>query len=306
MVHISLSKFGRCNGAVIQKRLLAMIKSILVPVRGDGMVATVLAHAAELAKQHDAQVNVVHCRAQPKDLIPQGIALNDFARKVMTEQASELANRQEDHLRGILHRLARDFGLREDTDQNGTANCNFVEEQGRMADVVKHAGRLSDIIVLPKPQRERNLGQSSLKAALYGAGRPVLICPGQLQPDETFAQHVAVGWNGSLPAARAVASSLDVVHAARRVSILAGGKVQVHGPSAEELVAYYALRGITAEVMAFEGKDPATGLLRTCNEIGASLLITGAYSHSHETEMLFGGNTERIVDKTEMPILMAH
>jgi hypothetical protein len=43
-----------------------MLKSILVPVRGDGMVATVLAHAAALALQHDAQVNVVHCRASLK------------------------------------------------------------------------------------------------------------------------------------------------------------------------------------------------------------------------------------------------
>ena len=183
-----------------------MIKSILVPVRGDGMVATVLAHAAALAKQHDAQVNVVHCRAQPKDLMPQGIPLPDFARKVMMEQAGELANRQEDHLRGILHRLAREYGMTEEG-ADGAATCTFTEERGRMADVVKHAGRLSDLIVLPKPQRERNLGQSSLKAALYGAGRPVLLCPGQLQPDETFAQHVAVGWNGSLPAARAVGSS---------------------------------------------------------------------------------------------------
>lgn len=283
-----------------------MIKTILVPVRGDGMVATVLAHAAELAKQHHAQVNVVHCRAQPKDLMPQGVPLSEFARKVMLEQASELANRQENHLRGILHRLAADFGLSEDPNAESAALCTFTEEQGRMADVVKHAGRLSDLIVLPKPQRERNLGQSSLKAALYGAGRPVLICPGQLQPDETFAQHVAVGWNGSLPAARAVASSLDVVQSAKRVSILTGGKVQSHGPTVDELVAYYAMRGIKAEIVPFEEKDAATGLLKGCERIGASLLVIGAYSHSHETEMLFGGNTERIVDNTEMPILMAH
>lgn len=283
-----------------------MIKSILVPVRGDGMVATVLAHAAEIAKKHASLVNVVHCRAQAKDLIPQGVALNEFARKVMMEQASELANRQEDHLRGILKRLSRDFGLTQDANEEGTANCTFTEAEGRMADVVKHAGRLSDLIVLPKPQRERNLGHSSLKAALYGAGRPVLVCPAQLQPDETFAQHVAVGWNGSLPAARAVASSLDIVHAAKRVTILTGGKVQSHGPTVEELAAYYALRGITAEIVHFKGKDPATELLKTCTSIGASLLVIGAYSHSHETEMLFGGNTERIVDKTEMPILMAH
>ena len=117
---------------------------------------------------------------------------------------------------------------------------------------------------------------------------------------------MAIGWNGSLPAARAVASSLDIIHAAKRVSILTGGKVQAHGPTVEELVEYYALRGITAEVIRFDGKDAASELLKTCKGIGASLLIIGAYSHSHETEMLFGGNTERIVDKTEMPILMAH
>lgn len=283
-----------------------MIRSILVPVRGDGMAATVLAHAAELAKQHDAKVKVVHCRAPSRDLIPRGVILPDFARKMLLEQATELANQQEDHLRRILHRLAAEYGLRSVETAGQDANCTFSEELGRLADFVRRKGRLADLIVLPKPQRERNLGESSLKSALYGAGRPVLLCPGQLQPDETFAQHVAIGWNGSLPAARAVASSLDIIHAAKRVSILTGGKIQDHGPEAEELVSYYALRGISAEIVRFDGKDPAAELLNTTKDIGASLLVIGAYSHSHETEMLFGGNTERIVDNTDLPVLMAH
>ena len=269
------------------------------------MVATVLAHAAEIAKRHDAHVKVVHCRPRPKDLIPTGVPLPEFMRKTMLDQANDLATRQENHLRGILHRLAAEYGLTEDGTEGG-ARCTFVEEPGRMADVVKHAGRLSDLIVLPKPQKERNLGQSSLKSALYGAGRPVLICPGELRPDETFARHVAVGWNGSLPAARAVASSLSFVQAADKVTILTGGKVQVHGPTAEELQEYYAFRGISASVVTFDKTDPARALLDLAQSIEASLLVTGAYSHSHETEMLFGGNTERIVDHMEMPVLMAH
>ena len=283
-----------------------MIKSILVPVRGDGMVATVLGHAAELAKKHNAKVDVVHCRAQAHDLMPPGLSLNDFARKVMMEQAAELANRQEDHLRGILRRLSRDFGLTDKPISGGFAACTFSEKEGRMADVVKQAGRLADLIVLPKPQRERNLGQSSLKSALYGAGRPVLVCPGQLLPDATFAEHVAIGWNGSLPASRAVASSLDIVRYAKRVSIVTDGKLQPHGPTVEELINYYATRGINAEVVKFSGQEPSKALLATSKDIKASLLVIGAYSHSHETEMLFGGNTGRIVDNTEMPILMAH
>ncbi|MEM6304433.1 MAG: universal stress protein [Pseudomonadota bacterium] len=288
-----------------EKVRLAMIKSILVPVRGDGMVATVLAHAAQIAQAHGAHVKVVHCRTRAKDMIPTGVPLPSFMRQSMLDQANELATRQEDHLRGILHRLAGEFGLKEDG-ADGAAHCTFTEEQGRMADVVKQAGRLCDLIVLPKPQKERNLGQSSLKSALYGAGRPVLICPGERRPDASFADHVAVGWNGSLPAARAVASSLDFVQAASRVSILTGGKGQPHGPTAQELQDYYALRDIVSEVVAFDAKDAAKGLLGTADEIGASLLVTGAYSHSHETEMLFGGNTARIVDTMEMPVLMAH
>jgi nucleotide-binding universal stress UspA family protein len=117
---------------------------------------------------------------------------------------------------------------------------------------------------------------------------------------------VAIGWNGSLPASRAVASSLDIVRYAKRVSIVTDGKLQPHGPTVEELVNYYASRGINAEVVKFSGQEPSKALLATSKDIKASLLVIGAYSHSHETEMLFGGNTGRIVDNTEMPILMAH
>ena len=66
------------------------------------------------------------------------------------------------------------------------------------------------------------------------------------------------------------------------------------------------MRGITAEIVRIAGKEPPKELLATASDVGASLLITGAYSHSHESEMLFGGNTERILDQTEMPVLMAH
>ena len=96
------------------------------------------------------------------------------------------------------------------------------------------------------------------------------------------------------------------MHSAEHVSILTGGKVEAHGPTAQDLVIYYSLRGISAEIVTFASGDPATALFATSERIGASLLVTGAYSHSHQSEMLFGGNTERIVDDMQMPVLMAH
>ncbi len=284
-----------------------MLSKILVPVRGDGMVGTVVGHAAELAKRHGAHVVVAHCRAQAADMLPFGVPLPKFARETFVQQAQELADRQEEHVRKILHRLAGDLGLEESAPRPGeTGTCEFVEENARMADVIKHNGRLADLIVVAKPDRDRNLGYNSLKAGLYDTGRPVLMCPGHGVPAPGLGRHVAIGWNGSVEAARAVALTLDLMAAAEEVTILAGGKGEPHGASTEELEDYYRLRGIKATTRQFESRNPGAALLEQTAGIGADLLVMGAYSHSHERETLFGGNTQTVVDRAEVPVVLVH
>jgi len=284
-----------------------MLSKILVPVRGDGMVETVLGHAAALAKRHKAHVVVAHCRSLTDDLMPYGVRLPAFARNTMLEQARQLADQQEQEVREELHRLAGILDL-EETDRpgGGSASIAFVEEYGRMADVIKHNGRLADLIVVAKPDRDRNLGTNSLKSGLFRTGRPVLMCPPRGEVPPEFGAHIAVAWNGSLEAARAVALTLDLVVAAESVTILSGGKGEPHGATAEELVEYYRLRGIEATIHRFEDRNPGTALLNKTVTLGASLLVMGAYGHSHERETLFGGNTQAVVDEAEIPVVLVH
>ena len=284
-----------------------MLSKILVPVRGDGMVGTVLGHAAELAKRHRAHVVVAHCRAQASDLMPQGVPLPSFARETLVQQAHELADRQEEHVRKILTRLTRELGLAEGAARRGEiGTCEFVEENVRMADLIKRHGRLADLIVVAKPDRDRNLGFNSLKAGLYSTGRPVLMCPGHGVPGPGLGAHVAVGWNGSMEAARAVALTLDLAAGADRVTILSVGGGEPHGASTEELAEYYRLRGVEASALRFEARHPGAALLAKATEIGADMLIMGAYSHSHERETLFGGNTQTVVDTADLPVVLVH
>nr|NIS42007.1 universal stress protein [Desulfuromonadales bacterium] len=66
-------------------------------------------------------------------------------------------------------------------------------------------------------------------------------------------------------------------------------------------------RGIESSIVRSEGKkNVAQGLLDQSNSLGADLLIMGAYGESHERETLFGGNTQSVVDKARMPVLMVH
>lgn len=284
-----------------------MLARLLVPVRGDGMSETLLAHAAALAHRHRAHIVVVHCRARPEDLLPHNGPLPAFARQTILAQAVELANQEETALRAALHTMAEALDLVETEIPDGArASVQVVEEFGLMPHVIKHNGRLADLIVVVRPDRDQNLGANALQAALFQTGRPVLMCPPKMPVRPDFGAHVAVAWNGSLEAARSVALTLDLAAVADKVTVLAVGRGQPHGATPEELLAYYRLRGITAEVEQFEARHPGLALLEKTQEIGASLLVMGAYGQSHERETLFGGNTQSVVDKAEIPVVMAH
>ncbi|QBF33451.1 universal stress protein [Thalassococcus sp. S3] len=284
-----------------------MLKRILVPVRGDGMGDIVLSHASVLAHRHNAHIVVAHCRPNPSEMVPYHAGLFKFARETMLQQAAELSNQEEAELRERLHERARALDLSETREPKGDRpSVEFIEETGRMMDIVRHQGRLADLIAVAKPDRDRNLGTNTLKAGLFQTGRPVLMCPAQSAPPAEIGAHVAVAWNGSLEAARMVALTLGLVEAAQTVTILYGGKPLTYGTTVDELVGYYALRGVSASVRRFEAQNPGAALLSEASSAGADLLLMGAYSVSHERETLLGGNTQAVVDKAEMAVVMAH
>lgn len=284
-----------------------MLSKILVPVRDDGMAKSVIDHAGALAKRHKAHIVVAHCRTTADDFMPFGVPLPAFARDTILKQAKEYADQQEQEVRKQLHEFASQLGLEEtDAPSRGTPSIRMIEEFGKMADVIKHNGRLADLIVVAKPDRDRNLGFNSLRSGLFRTGRPVLMCPPERDVPDGLGSKLAIGWNGSLEASRAVAMTLDLASAADSVVVLSGGKGEPHGATTEELVDYYALRGIKADVHSFEAKNPGAELLQRTVDIGADLLIMGAYGHNHERETLFGGNTQAVVDKAEIPVVFVH
>lgn len=285
------------------------IVKILVPVRGDGKGEGVLAHAAAIARWHSAHIEAVHCRAQPKDMIPYGGILPAALRKQIETQAVELANAEEAKLKTDFDALMARLGITvvatgaPPVDPPTAAWC---EEPGKQADVIKSHGRLVDLVAVAKPDRDRNLGVNTLRAALFNTGRPVLICPPG-PPPQRLGQRVAIAWNGSTEASRAVALALPLIHEAEEVIVLDGG-TDDHGASGEELLRYLALCGVTARREPIRAEaNPGAAILTAASELArADLLVMGAYSHSHEHETVFGGATQHVVDHTAIPVVMVH
>jgi len=284
-----------------------MIRKILVPVRGDGKGDNVLAHAAALARRFKAHVTITHCRARAEDMMPYGVPIPAFLKQQIIDHTATLADQEEEGLQAEVRALADTLKLEmTDSPDGKTATASWIEEPGRQVDVIKRHGRLADLICVAKPDVDRNLGTNTLKAALFHTGRPVMMCPYNDAVPEDLGRSIAIAWNGSMEASRAVALSLILIECAENVTILTAGR-EVNGASTDDLVSYLQLRGIEPTVIRFEPKRVVgTELLENAVEAGTSLLIMGAYGDSHEAETVFGGNTQSVVDKAEMPVVFVH
>lgn len=285
-----------------------MIRKILVPVRGDGKGDNVLAHAAAIAHRHTSHVLVVHCRPRAEDLMPYGVYIPDFLRKQIVEQSYKVADQEEEGLREELKILAGKLNLDASGDKIGkVATVAFVEATGRQVDVIKRQGRLADMIAVAKPDRDRNLGKNTLKAALFHSGRPVLMCPPRETPPETLGAKVAIAWNGSAESARALSQCKSVLRAADKVWVLSNGSDSGPGTSVDDLLSYLALHDIKAAPEMFSSSEKiGHELLRVSADLGADMMIMGAYGDSHERETVFGGNTQAVVDTATLPVLLNH
>jgi len=279
------------------------IRKIVIPIRGDGKGENVLAHAAVLARRYGAHVEALHCRPRPEDLLPYGVPIPAFLRKQIEESGASVADQEEKTLYEEFTTLLDPVGL---TLGDGAGTASWREVPGKQIDVIKANGRLADLVVVAKPDRFRNLGGNTLKAALFNTGRPVMMCPMRDDHPKVLCDRVAIAWNGSSEAARAVALTESIVAQASEVTVLAGGE-EVHGATSDDLIGYLKARGVNASLEKF---DPIDGigqtLLRRCKELSVDTLIMGAYGDSHERETVFGGNTQTVVDQAELPVIFVH
>lgn len=283
------------------------IKKIVVPVRGDGKGDNVLRHAAVVAHRFNAHIDVTHVRAGAEDMIPYGVAVPEILKQQILDSASAQADVQEQKLKDELHALARELNLSETDNPTGSsATVSFTEVAGRQVDMISHLGRLADLIAVAQPDKAARLGANTLRAAIFSSSRPVMMCPDRPAPP-TIGNRIAIGWNGSIEASRAMRMSMPLIRKADTVSILTNGEFDHQNASAEELQRLLTMHGVASDVVMIN-KNGVIGeqLLEASKSVDADLLVMGAYHEGYARQELFGGNAQSVVDSAQIPVMMAH
>jgi len=185
--------------------------------------------------------------------------------------------------------------------------------EGLEADPAVHA-RYVDLTILG--QVDPDGGDTELirprpELLALASGRPILAVPyaGQF---ETVGRRVLIGWNATREATRAVNDAMPLLAAADVVTVLtidAREAPDAHGelPGAD-ISLHLARHGVkaTIERTVSAGVPAGEVLLSRAADLGADLLVIGAYGHSRMRELLLGGATRSILQSMTVPVLMSH
>lgn len=286
---------------------------ILAVVMGTPADTGVLNAAEALSQIYDSHIEVLHPRLDPyrvlaglvdsirglgtSDIIV-GITQNIERRAALAKSAfATWVGRHDARVDLPPARAAMSYA-------NGTT-ASWREYEGTYDGALTQYGRLADLIVVAQPASAANLSQDTIvEAAIFVTGRPVLCVPlGQ----ETFdMRHVAIMWNGSLQAARAVGDAMPLLSACADAVVLTAGAVD--GPDAMDLVERLVLRGIDARTRRIPASPDTTPgvLLKILSEIHCGLAVMGGYGHSRLRELLLGGVTRQMLADARIPLLLAH
>ena len=292
------------------------IRKLLVPVSGDDAARPALTAALRVATRFAAHVEALHVRPDPQESVPllgegvSGAMIEDLMR-LTEEEAAGRATKA--HALFAETCAASDVPVIAAADVHAGPSASWRDVIGREDDETVHRGRLADLIVLGRASGAADtVSTLTLNAALFESGRPVLVAP----PSPTakagargpFGRRIAVAWNGSAEAARAVTAALPFLAVAEVVVLFSAATAATPPEAAGELAAFLRWHGVAAQSGSLpDGTGPVgAAILQACAADDMDLLVMGAYTHSRLRELILGGVTRHVLEATPIPLLMSH
>ena len=223
-----------------------------------------------------------------QDLIDQGEAA---VRKRLRELEAQFRESAKNRTGGVEWRSALDFPAR------------FIAEQGRCADLIVSGG--------DSPAFSDSFALASPKDLVMQAGRPLLVVPDKV--DWLDPRSALVAWKDTMEARRAVADSIPLLRLAKNVTV---AEILEEGDGRSEaearlrdVVAWLSRHGIAAATRIDERRqegDAAAALDVIAGDVGAGLIVAGAYGHSRFRELILGGMTQHLITQSSRCVLLSH
>ncbi|MGX9350073.1 universal stress protein [Shimia sp. W99] len=269
------------------------IKNILVAYGGESTRSAALKYAINVTKYHDGFLTGVVRHGTPA-------IQRRFAGQVPPDVMEMFAKADADRMAEInevFTTKAAQAGLE--------ARVDFIGLEAADGQSLSAFARHFDLIVtaIAPETGEEHLAADPDSLTLY-SGRPVLAVPDAFEAKK-LSDHALIAWDGKRCAARALGDAMDVLEDKARVSVLEVGKEEV--PGTDILLRNLKRHGIDAELVRRpRHRSIAQTVLETTEEVGAQLIVMGAFEHSRFQHNLIGGVTTDVMAQSKVPVFLSH
>jgi nucleotide-binding universal stress UspA family protein len=168
----------------------------------------------------------------------------------------------------------------------------FIVQQARAADIIVVGEDGRDALADP-------FMQTNPSDLVMQTGRPLLVVPDTSSWLDL--RSVLVAWKDTPEARRAIADALPMLRQANDINVVEIIEDDVNRPAAlsrvKDVVAWLSRHGVVASGQVPDRcGNTSAQLERIASEVGAGLVVAGAYGHSRLREWVLGGVTKRLVN----------
>ncbi|WP_181704086.1 universal stress protein [Chthonobacter albigriseus] len=178
---------------------------------------------------------------------------------------------------------------------------------GAALDAAAQEARYFDLSLLPW-SRESQSTRDMAEAVVFGSGRPAILVPPSAQAEKI--DHLAVAWDGSRVASRALGDALALLRDGGRITVLTvkDEKPLTGRAIAGTLATCLENRGFVAQPAEIDlrGRPIGEVLQDEALKAGASLLAMGGFGHSRLRDFILGGATAEVFADLRLPVLLSH
>lgn len=279
-------------------------KSILTVLTNPDSAELAITAAARLAQAQDAHLDVLVLGVDRTQVGYSYIGTGAVLMQVSLDRAEADARALEAAAKAALAEQSPDLRFSVEA---------VVTQLGALTDVVASRARFADLVVLPRPYGPGQgvEAEAVVEAALFEGKAPVLVLPEKGLGENALPKRIVVAWNQSSEAMIATRQALPLLKGADTVNITV-----IDPPTQGEersdpggmLCQMLVRHGVHAEVSVLARSLPRVSdvLARHIWDQNADMLVMGAYGHSRFREAILGGATRNMLEKAEVPVLMAH
>ena len=282
------------------------LKTIMVLLNDPGRTQQLLDAASALARQFDAHLVGLYILPAAKVYSDVGMV----ATPMVFEGYRDLFTSKREGIRAKFEARAKQDGLKAEW---RVIDSGFPD----IADSAIAEARSAELVIAsqtdygPDGSIERDL----VVRLVMESGRPVLIIPkkGNFAPrGEGIAEKAIIGFNGTKESSRAMFDALPLLRLVKETRLVwvdpyrqSGEAGEIPGVEEATVLSRHGIK-VIAEPMMTTGHNAGEALLMRANDLGADLLVMGAYAHSRMREFVFGGATRHVLEHMTIPVLMSH